>query len=207
MELSPTEAQKVVERIVKEYGWLSDREREVTPPSALRAITNLRTALGTTTRTYVIMTFSVVLQGIDGLSSLVKDLYKSKARFVFELIQNAEDNHYKNAAISHAEPYIQFSLYPDKIVVENNEDGFTVANVESICKVGGSTKTRTDSLSYIGEKGIGFKFVFMVASKAYIQSGPFSFFFEHPSGSDSSGMGMNKSHVLQPRQDPQPPRH
>ncbi|KAN0093560.1 hypothetical protein V8E51_016744 [Hyaloscypha variabilis] len=172
MELSPTEAQKVVERIVKEYGWLSDREREVTPPSALSAITNLRTALGTTTRT------------------LVKDLYKSKARFVFELIQNAEDNHYKNAAISHAEPYIQFSLYPDKIVVENNEDGFTVANVESICKVGGSTKTRTDSLSYIGEKGIGFKSVFMVASKAYIQSGPFSFFFEHPSGSDSSGMGM-----------------
>ncbi len=50
--------------------------------------------------------------------------------------------------------------------------------------------TRTDSQYYIGEKGIGFKSVFMVASKVYIHSGPFSFFFEHPSRSDASGMGM-----------------
>jgi hypothetical protein len=66
MELSPTEAQKVVERIVKEYGWLSDREREVTPPSALSAITNLRTALGATTRTYVtnLRSWVCALQGI-----------------------------------------------------------------------------------------------------------------------------------------------
>ena len=109
---------------------------------------------------------------------------------MFELIQNAEDNNYKRAATSNAEPYIQFSIYPNKIVVENNEDGFTVANVESICKVATSSKTRTDSQYYIGEKGIGFKSVFMVASKVYIHSGPFSFFFEHPSRSDASGMGM-----------------
>ncbi|KIM99744.1 hypothetical protein OIDMADRAFT_125409, partial [Oidiodendron maius Zn] len=118
------------------------------------------------------------------------DLQKNKTRFVFELIKNAEDNHYQNSAISHGAPHIHFSLYPDKIVVSNNEDGFTVENIKAICKIAGSTKTRTDSLSYIGEEGIGFKSVFMVASKAHIQSGPFTFFFEHPSSRDASGMGM-----------------
>lgn len=88
------------------------------------------------------------------------------------------------------DPYINFSIYPDKIVVENNEDGFTAVNVESICKIAESTKIRTGEQYYIGEKGIGFKSVFMVASKVYIHSGPFSFYFEHPSHGDASGMGM-----------------
>jgi hypothetical protein len=105
------------------------------------------------------------------------------------LIQNAEDNHYTRAITNRAKPYIKFKISPDKIIVDSNEDGFTAANVEAICKVGGSTKTRTDAAQYyIGEKGIGFKSVFMVASKVFIQSGPFSFFFEHEEGDD--GMGM-----------------
>jgi hypothetical protein len=58
----------------------------------------------------------------------------------------------------------------------NNKGGFTVANVEFICKIADSTKTRTDSQYYIGERGIRFKSVFMVASKVYINSGPFLFF-------------------------------
>ena len=108
--------------------------------------------------------------------------------FVFELIQNAEDNHYTRAASSGTEPYIRFTLYPDKIVIDSNEDGFTRENVDAICKMGGSTKLRSGAQQYIGEKGIGFKSVFMVASEVHIQSSPFSFFFEHRPG--GSGMGM-----------------
>ena len=134
--------------------------------------------------------FVLFLRYINISLSLATNLYKSKARFVFELIQNAEDNNYNHAATARSDPYIQFSIYPDKIVVENNEDGFSIANVEAISKIAVSTKMRTDSQYYIGEKGIGFKSVFMVASKVYIHSGPFSFFFEHPSPSDNSGMGM-----------------
>ena len=77
-------------------------------------------------------------------------------------------------------PYIKFSIYPNKIVIDSNEDGFTTANVEAICKIAKSTKTRGGVHQYIGEKGIGFKSVFMVASKVHIQSGPFSFAFEAP---------------------------
>lgn len=119
---------------------------------------------------------------------LSTNLYRSNARFVFELIQNAEDNHYSRAKASAAEPYIKFTIRPDKIIVDSNEDGFTPEDVEAICRIGGSNKTRTDAQYYIGEKGIGFKSVFMVASKVHIQSGPFSFFFEHEPG--DSGMGM-----------------
>lgn len=79
-----------------------------------------------------------------------------------------------------------FTLYPDQIIIDSNEDGFNEADVKSICKVGDSTKKHKKG--YIGEKGIGFKSVFKVASVVHIQSGPFAFFFEHNQG--ESGMGM-----------------
>ena len=81
-------------------------------------------------------------------------------------------------------------MYPDKIVVDSNEDGFNQENVEAICSTGRSSKVATSG--YIGEKGIGFKSVFKVASKVHIQSGPFSFFFEHKHG--DSGLGMVTPH-------------
>lgn len=77
-------------------------------------------------------------------------------------------------------------LYPDKIIVDSNEDGFKEEHVRSICDVARSTKK--EKRGYIGEKGIGFKSVFRVASDVHIQSGPFSFSFNHDRG--DSGIGM-----------------
>ena len=120
---------------------------------------------------------------------LATNLYKSNARFLFELIQNAEDNSYSRAKAAGAEPYIKFTIRPNRITIDTNEDGFTTDNVRAICKIGESTKLRTaGSQYYIGEKGIGFKSVFMVASKVHIQSPPWSFSFKHKEG--ESGMGM-----------------
>lgn len=126
----------------------------------------------------------------DSSSSLVRDVRNNKASFVLELIKNAEDNEYNSIEESAEEPCIKFSIHPDRIVVENNEHGFSVEDFESICKVGVSTKKRNASHYYIGDKGVGFKSVFYVASKVCIQSGPFSFSFEQPSLYDASGMGM-----------------
>lgn len=117
---------------------------------------------------------------------LAKNLYTSKARFVFELLQNADDNHYTKAAAVGAAPYVSFRVFPRQITMECNEDGFTNENLEAICSVGKSSKT--GSQGYIGEKGIGFKSVFMAAWKVHIQSGAFSFYFSHRNG--ESGMGM-----------------
>lgn len=118
--------------------------------------------------------------------SLAKNLYNSSARFVFELLQNADDNSYSKAKALSADPYVSFHVYHHRIVVECNEDGFTRENLVAICNVGKSSKSGAQG--YIGEKGIGFKSVFMVAWKVLIQSGDFSFYFQHKKG--DSGMGM-----------------
>ena len=105
---------------------------------------------------------------------------------MFELLQNADDNSYLRARSLSAAPFVSFHVYHRRIVVECNEDGFTPENLTAICNVGKSSKTGAQG--YIGEKGIGFKSVFMVAWKVRIQSGDFSFYFQHRMG--DSGMGM-----------------
>lgn len=120
------------------------------------------------------------------MDRLARNLYTSSARLVFELLQNADDNHYTKARACDEAPFVAFHVFPNRIVVECNEDGFTPENLTAICNVGKSSKTGAQG--YIGEKGIGFKSVFMAAYKAYIQSGNRSFYFQHRDG--GSGMGM-----------------
>lgn len=105
---------------------------------------------------------------------------------MFELLQNADDNSYTTAKSTDTDPYVSFSVHDQRVVVECNEDGFTRENLVAICNVGKSSKTGAQG--YIGEKGIGFKSVFMVAWKVHIQSRDFSFSFRHRKG--DSGMGM-----------------
>jgi hypothetical protein len=102
------------------------------------------------------------------------------------MLQNADDNNYTRVQAANEEPYISFRVYHDVLVVDCNEDGFTEENLRAICDIGKSSKQGAQG--YIGEKGIGFKSVFMAAWKVYIESGPFSFYFQHHQR--DSGMGM-----------------
>ena len=136
--------------------------------------------------------------------SLATNLYSTDTRFVFELIQNAEDNSYAKARAANKAPFLSFTIHPDKIVVDCNEDGFTEANVRAICSITKSGKivsSKTEEQrqqGYIGEKGIGFKSVFKVASKVHIQSEPFSFYFEYNRESETeTGMGMITPYFLE----------
>ncbi|KAK7947037.1 uncharacterized protein PG986_011358 [Apiospora aurea] len=123
------------------------------------------------------------------------ELIYQQGRFVFELLQNAEDNHYEKARGRGEVPRVSFHVYPHKIVQECNEDGFTEINLKAICAVGQSSKHGDQG--YVGEKGIGFKSVFMAAYRVHIQSRGLSFSFEHrPS---DTGLGM----VTPEWQDPQ----
>ncbi|KAL6365553.1 hypothetical protein LRP88_01550 [Fusarium phalaenopsidis] len=117
---------------------------------------------------------------------LAKQIYGSGARFVFELLQNAEDNVFKKATAGNVLPFISFKIHPNRIIVDCNEDGFTEPDLEAICAVGESTKSA--SHGYIGAKGIGFKSVFIAASRVHIQSGNFSFEFRH--NKTDPGIGM-----------------
>lgn len=118
--------------------------------------------------------------------SLAKQIYGSGARFVFELLQNADDNSFTKAVRAGDSPSISFQVHPDRIIIECNEDGFNKNDLNAICNVGQSTKST--QYGYIGAKGIGFKSVFIAAWKVYIQSGYFSFSFRHKQG--DSGLGM-----------------
>ena len=128
------------------------------------------------------------VENLADLCSVVDNLYSKETRFLYELIQNAEDNSYSKATADGEEPFLAFKLYPHKIIIDSNEDGFSESNIKAICSVGNSTKKQ--SAGYIGEKGIGFKSVFKIAQKVHIQSGPFSFAFSHTREDDDDGLGM-----------------
>lgn len=102
------------------------------------------------------------------------------------MLQNYDDNNYAKAR---GPPRVSFEVYADRIKATCNEDGFTEQNVRAICNIGQSSKKQTPGAAgYIGEKGIGFKSVFMAAEAVHIQSGDYSFGFAYPAG--DSGMGM-----------------
>jgi hypothetical protein len=101
----------------------------------------------------------------EGILRLLTDLYPDNAHFIYELLQNAEDTRAQ---------LVRFTLRDTGIEFEHDgERLFTLANVESITSIGGSTK-RDDPTS-IGKFGVGFKAVFAYTSTPEIHSGEFHF--------------------------------
>jgi predicted transcriptional regulator len=115
---------------------------------------------------------------INLIKIIAEDLNNTDAHFIFELIQNAEDNTYVEPS-----PYISFWLtktdptYTDgsegALIVENNEVGFNRNDVDAICAAAQSPKRKKHG--YIGEKGIGFKSVFRVTETPHIFSNGYHF--------------------------------
>ncbi len=106
---------------------------------------------------------------------LVNDAGVDQNRFIKELIQNADDCNFSNPETL-AKFSCQFS--DSSLITRCNEDGFSKENVRSITAIGESTKKRildSSSIEKIGEKGVGFKSVFSVASEVDIHSNGFHF--------------------------------
>ncbi|KAK4849791.1 hypothetical protein QYF36_000812 [Acer negundo] len=106
---------------------------------------------------------------------LSAELYAKDVHFLMELIQNAEDNEYPSGV----NPSLEFVITSRDItgtgaaatlLTFNNEKGFSASNINSICSVAKSTKKGNRKRGYIGEKGIGFKSVFLITSRPYIFS-------------------------------------
>lgn len=121
-----------------------------------------------------------MLQAIEGseeiredLSKALKiistDLYTSRARFLMEVIQNADDNKYTESET----PTVSITVFPKHVKIECNEEGFSRENIQALCRTGRSSKTLGQG--YTGEKGIGFKSVFKLANRAHIRSPPYYF--------------------------------
>lgn len=115
------------------------------------------------------------------LATIAEDLNSKDSHFILELVQNADDNHYdENVA-----PSLAFSLEPDRLIVVNNERGFTADNVKALCSAGESSKK--NKTGYIGEKGIGFKSVFKVTDTPAIHSNGYHFHFNRSDPLDLLG--------------------
>ncbi|WCJ36321.1 DNA binding ATP binding [Euphorbia peplus] len=111
----------------------------------------------------------------NAVAYLSAELYTKDVHFLMELIQNAEDNEYPEGV----DPSLEFVITSRDItatgalatlLIFNNEKGFSSKNIESICSVGNSTKKGNRKKGYIGEKGIGFKSVFLISAQPYIFS-------------------------------------
>ncbi|KAM1788589.1 hypothetical protein ACFX11_038852 [Malus domestica] len=93
----------------------------------------------------------------QAVKNLSAELYVKDVHFLMELIQNAEDNEYPEGV----DPSLEFVITsrditaagaPATLTVFNNEKGFSLKNIESICSVGRSTKKGNRKRGYIGEK-------------------------------------------------------
>jgi hypothetical protein len=125
---------------------------------------------------------------MQSLRLLSTDLYEKDTHFIFELIQNAEDNTYPDGVA----PFLGMRLGTVDdvglaLVIENNESGFTREQVDAICKIGQSTKASAKAAGFIGEKGIGFKSVFRITDSPIIHSN--GFHFALPKQEPQTGLG------------------
>lgn len=102
--LSREEARQIIEDIRIDNGAISPDDRKKTPPSVLASIETLQRKLGASTKTYPFPKIWIRVQPYLRASSLATNLYSKDTRFVFELIQNAEDNNYTWATALGEEP-------------------------------------------------------------------------------------------------------
>jgi hypothetical protein len=97
--------------------------------------------------------------------------YAEPTHFVFELLQNADDQEAKT---------VRFKLLPDGVQFSHSGKPFTPADVERITRLGDSDKP--NEMHKIGSFGIGFKSVFAVTDRpevyCQIEGRPFAFAIE-----------------------------
>jgi hypothetical protein len=98
-------------------------------------------------------------------SIIGEQLYSKKSHFVFELLQNAEDEKAKK---------VKISFDKEKLIFEHNGNPFDINDIDSITSFGNNERKKLKP-NAIGRFGIGFKSVFSVTQKPEIKSGDFHF--------------------------------
>jgi hypothetical protein len=104
------------------------------------------------------------------LDTVSSDIYSESQRFVFELIQNADD------AAKNTNNEVHFEFHSDCLIVSHNGHPFSQEDIKALTSAGSSTK-KADSTK-TGYKGIGFKSVFGKSERVTIFSDGFQFRFD-----------------------------
>lgn len=113
----------------------------------------------------------------ESLKSLSSDLYTDSKRFIYELLQNADDSSVNGQLVS-----VEIKLFNNKLVVVHNGKAFEESDIRGICGVNNGTKK--SSIEKTGYKGIGFKSVFGQSDNVTIFSDGeyFKFYANHDFG-------------------------
>ena len=104
------------------------------------------------------------------LNTITYQINKKPETFIYELLQNADDN----AGIKDVN--VTFFITDKYLLVFHNGDTFKFNNVFAICSV--NAEDKSDDIDKIGFKGIGFKSVFKDNDWVFINSGEYSFRFD-----------------------------
>ena len=108
------------------------------------------------------------------LNNYQLEMYSTAIRFVYELLQNADDQPYKKEPVD-----VSFSFLPQHLLLQHTGAVFNSDDVEAISATAQSRKK--DRPEATGYKGIGFKAVFTEAARVFIRSGHYTFRFQEPS--------------------------
>ena len=104
------------------------------------------------------------------LEEVGQNLYTSKKRMFFELLQNADDSAPENGV------QVKLQLTDDHFVLTHDGFPFNKHDFESITSAAKSTKSAKEKKT--GYKGIGFKSVFTNSESVYIKSAGYKFSFD-----------------------------
>lgn len=118
-------------------------------------------------------TFSTVRQAemvASLLDTVSTDIYSESQRFVFELIQNADD------AATDSNNIVNFDFLSNFLIVSHNGKPFDEKDILSLTGAGASTKQGDPTKT--GYKGIGFKSVFGKSERVTIFSAGYQFRFD-----------------------------
>lgn len=103
--------------------------------------------------------------------TISKDINTDRQRFIYELIQNADD-----ASESGDRLELRIMFIDGFLVVAHNGKSFTSVDIESISSAGDGTKV--GDINKTGFKGIGFKSVFSHSNLVIIKSDRYTFGFD-----------------------------
>ena len=118
------------------------------------------------------------------LNTITYQINKKPETFIYELLQNADDN------AGNRDVKVTFYITDKYLLVFHNGEPFTFNNVFAICSV--NAEDKSDDIDKIGFKGIGFKSVFKDNDWVFINSGEYSFRF------DQSNYSVEKPWQLMP---------
>ncbi|WP_346068435.1 sacsin N-terminal ATP-binding-like domain-containing protein [Sphingobacterium siyangense] len=104
------------------------------------------------------------------LDTVSIDIYSESQRFVFELIQNADD------AAKDTNNEVHFDFFQNSLIVSHNGNPFSENDIKALTGAGSSTKK--EDITKTGYKGIGFKSVFGKSERVSIFSDGFQFRFD-----------------------------